>query len=106
MYFTLQNIPEFWNVATRPLANNGLGFSVAVALVGLEKIECFLTVLPDVRAVYAEWKRLIVRLGVLGSKVHDARLVATMNVHGIRRILTFNTDLNPTMSRPFTPRHF
>lgn len=23
---------------------------------------------------------------------HDAKLVATMNVHGIRRILTFNTD--------------
>jgi predicted nucleic acid-binding protein len=24
--------------------------------------------------------------------VHDARLVAAMNVHGVRRILTFNTD--------------
>jgi len=23
--------------------------------------------------------------------VHDARLVAAMNVHGVRRILTFNT---------------
>jgi predicted nucleic acid-binding protein len=38
-----------------------------------------------------QWKRLVVRHSVLGSKVHDARLVATMNVHGIRRILTFNT---------------
>jgi len=26
LYFTLQNISEFWNVATRPIANNGLGF--------------------------------------------------------------------------------
>ena len=92
VYFTLQNISEFWTVATRPLANNGLGFSVALALGELEKIERFLTVLPDVPAVYGEWKRLIVRHGVLGSKVHDARLVAMMNVHGIRRILTFNTD--------------
>jgi len=24
--------------------------------------------------------------------MHDARLVAAMNVHGVRRILTFNTD--------------
>jgi len=63
-----------------------------LALGELEKIERFLTVLPDVPAVYGEWKRLIVRHSVLGSKVHDARLVATMNVHGIRRILTFNTD--------------
>jgi len=91
VYFTLQNISEFWSVATRPVANNGLGFSVEVALGELEKIERFLTILPDSPAVYGEWKRLVVRHGVLGSKVHDAKLVATMNVHGIRRILTFNT---------------
>lgn len=90
--FTLQNISEFWNVATRPLANNGLGFSVALVLAEVDKIERFLTVLPDSQAVYPEWKQLVVRHGVLGSKVHDARLVATMNIHGIRRILTFNTE--------------
>jgi predicted nucleic acid-binding protein len=92
VYFTLQNISEFWNVATRPVANNGLGFSIALALGEVEKIERYLTVLPDSPAVYGEWKRLVVRHGVLGSKVHDAKLVATMSIHGIRRILTFNTD--------------
>jgi len=92
VYFTLQNMSEFWNVATRPAANNGLGFSVAVALGEMEKIERFLTVLPDSPAVYWEWRRLVVQHGVLGSKVHDAKLVATMNVHGIRRILTLDTD--------------
>ncbi len=91
VYFTLQNMSEFWNVATRPVANNGLGFPVALALTELEKIERFLTVLPDAPAVYGEWKRLVVQHNVLGSKVHDAKLVATMKVHGIRRILTFNT---------------
>jgi len=50
-----------------------------------------MTLLPDAPAVYAEWKRLVVQHGVLSSKAHDARLVATMNVHGVRRILTFNT---------------
>jgi len=78
VYFTLQNASEFWNVATRPVSNNGLGFSGALALAELEKIERFLTVLPDSPAVYAEWKRLVVRHGVLGSKVHDAKLVAAM----------------------------
>jgi predicted nucleic acid-binding protein len=92
VYFTLQNISEFWNVATRPVANNGLGFSIGLALGELEKIERFLTVLPDSPAVYGEWKRLVLRHGVLGSKVHDAKLVATMNVHGVRRVLTFNTE--------------
>jgi predicted nucleic acid-binding protein len=92
VYFTLQNMSEFWNVATRPAASNGLGFSVALALGEVEEIERFLTVLPDSPSVYTEWKRLVVQHGVLGSKVHDAKLVATMNVHGIRRILTFNTE--------------
>jgi predicted nucleic acid-binding protein len=102
VYFTLQNISEFWNVVTRPAANNGLGFSVALALAELEKIGRFLTVLPDSPAVYGEWKRLVVRHGVLRSKVHDAKLVATMNVHGIRRMLTFNTET----SRVMTSRRF
>lgn len=92
VYFTLQNLTEFWNVATRPAANNGLGFSVALTLSEVEKIERVLTVLPDSPAVYGEWKRLVAQHGVMGVKVHDARLVAMMNVHGIRRILTFNTD--------------
>jgi predicted nucleic acid-binding protein len=30
--FTLQNIAGFWNVTTRPLDNNGLGFSVPLVL--------------------------------------------------------------------------
>jgi hypothetical protein len=44
--FTPQNISESWNVATRPLANNGLGFSVSLVLAEVEKIERILTLLP------------------------------------------------------------
>lgn len=90
VYFTLQNISEFWNVATRPVARNGLGLSAALALEQVNKIERFLTVLPDSPMVYEEWKRLVVAHGVLGTKVDDAKLVATMNVHGVLRILTFD----------------
>ena len=91
MYFSLQNISEFWNVVTRPAAVNGLGFSPQFALNEVAKIEQVLTLLPDVPAVYGEWKRLVSTYGVSGAKVHDARLVALMNVHGLRRLLTFNT---------------
>lgn len=45
-----------------------------LALAEVEKIERFLTALPDSPAVYSEWKRLVVRHGV-----------------GIRRILPFHT---------------
>jgi|ERR1700691_2290328 predicted nucleic acid-binding protein len=90
-YFTLQNISEFWNVMTRPIPANGLGFSSSLALREVDKIERVLTFLPDTAAVYPEWKRLVTTYAVLGVKVHDARLAAIMNVHGVRQILTFNT---------------
>jgi predicted nucleic acid-binding protein len=72
--FTPQNIAEFWNVATRPVGRNGLGFSVGLALREVEKIERILTLLPDSPVTYEEWKRLVLRHAVMGSKVHDARL--------------------------------
>lgn len=88
--FTPQNIAEFWNVATRPIAVNGLGFSVDLTLAEVAKIERALTLVPDTEANYREWKRLVILHDVRGSKVHDARLVAAMNVHGVQRILTFD----------------
>ncbi len=90
IHFTLQNIAEFWNVATRPARHNGLGFPVSLVVAEVEKIEMSFELLPDTPQLYAEWKALVVRHGVIGVKVHDARLVAAMNVHGVRRLLTFN----------------
>ena len=89
--FTAQNVYEFWNVVTRPIASNGLGFSTAQARAEVEKIETVLTLLPDSPAAYPEWKRLVAKHGVQGVQVHDTRLVASMNVHGVRQLLTFNT---------------
>ena len=88
--FTPQNIAEFWNVMTRPVMSNGLGFSTAETAAEVRKIEAVFTLLPDAPATYAEWKRLVVKHSVQGAKVHDTRLVAAMNVHGVGRILTFN----------------
>lgn len=50
VYFTLQNISEFWNVLTRPIANNGLGFSAELALREVEKIERLLLGYPRITA--------------------------------------------------------
>jgi hypothetical protein len=41
------------------VAANGLGFSVALVLSEVGKIERLLTLLPDSPAVYSEWKRLV-----------------------------------------------
>jgi predicted nucleic acid-binding protein len=90
VYYTPQNIAEFWNVATRPADKNGMGLPVATAQGEVEKIERLLMLLPDSPMAFGEWKRLVARHGVMGVQVHDARLVALMAVHGVRRLLTFN----------------
>jgi hypothetical protein len=41
VYFTMQNICEFWNVVTRPIGVNGLGFTPDFALSEVGKIEGF-----------------------------------------------------------------
>jgi predicted nucleic acid-binding protein len=91
-HFTHQNISEFWNVATRPVDKNGLGLSVKFVLTEVHALERILTLLSDTPTIYTEWKHLVVKHAVLGSKVHDARLVAAMRVHGVGHILTFNTS--------------
>jgi predicted nucleic acid-binding protein len=90
VHVTAQNIAEFWAVATRPQAQNGLGFAVAVVVAALEHIERIFALLPDHPAIYDHWKRLVTTYGVIGNQVYDARLVAAMMAHGVSRILTFN----------------
>ena len=87
---TSQNCVEFWNVATRPADRNGLGLEPADADRLLRLVERLFPVLPDVPAVYPQWRQLVVAFGVSGVQVHDARLVAAMTVHGVSHILTFN----------------
>jgi predicted nucleic acid-binding protein len=87
---TPQIMAEFWNVATRSIEHNGLGLAHAQAEEELLHLEAFVVLLGETAEVYAEWKQLVVAHSVTGVKVHDARLVAAMNAHGISRILTFN----------------
>jgi predicted nucleic acid-binding protein len=88
---TAQNIAEFWNVCTRPLNLNGLGNSIAGTDKLTSRIETFFTVLPDSMEAFRIWRRFVVEHEVRGAKVHDARLAAIMQAHGIKQILTFNT---------------
>jgi len=87
-----QNLIEFWNSATRPADKNGLGFSPSHTETEVSKIESLLIVLPESPAIYPEWRRLVIAHSVLGRQVHDARIVAAMNVNRVTHLLTFNID--------------
>lgn len=91
LFYTSQNLGEFWNAMTRPANRNGYGLTPAEADKAALEFETAFDILPDSPAVHAEWRCLLVKHSVSGVQVHDARIVAAMHVHGVRRILTFNT---------------
>jgi predicted nucleic acid-binding protein len=86
----LQNIAEFWNVCTRPADKNGLGLTPQETETRLNRLDSILTVLHDTSLVYSQWRKLIVQHEVKGIQVHDARIAAAMQVHGVARLLTCN----------------
>ena len=87
-----QNLIEFWAVATRPAANNGLALSVDETAKHVSTFKKVFTLLPETPDVLPEWEQLVVKHKVVGKQAHDARLVAAMNVHNVTHLLTFNTD--------------
>ena len=90
LFYSPQNIVEFWNVTTRPAASNGFGLSIAEAEYQVRLIERGFTLLPDNERIHSVWRRLVNDHGVHGRQVHDARLVAAMYVHDVPNLLTLN----------------
>src|SRR5687768_12504308 len=87
-----QTLVEFWAVATRPVEANGFGWdSVRTADECREFLKHF-PLLEDRPAVFTEWMNLVERNGIRGRRTFDARLVAVMQVHGVSRMVTFNTE--------------
>jgi predicted nucleic acid-binding protein len=81
---------EFWAVATRPLAVNGLGMAPSAAESELTQIKQLFRLLDDTPAVYMEWEKLVLQYSVSGKNAHDTRIVAAMMVHHLSQLLTFN----------------
>lgn len=90
VYVLPQNIAEFWNVCTRPTGKNGLGLTPQETADRMKGLDAILSVLHDTPEVYTRWRRLLVDHAVKGIQVHDARIAAAMQVHGIARLLTYN----------------
>jgi predicted nucleic acid-binding protein len=98
LHVTAQNLVEFRNVATRPKALNGLGLTIAEAESKSAIFEGSFPLLPETIDIFPAWKALVTALGVIGKRVHDARLVAVCHVHKVTHLLTFNIAHFTTLS--------
>lgn len=92
LHITAQNLVEFRNMATRPKAVNGLGLSAVDAEAKAAGFEAKFSLLPETPDIYLAWKALVSALGIIGKRVHDARLVAVCHVHAVTHLLTFNVS--------------
>ena len=96
VFLVPQVLVEFWSVATRPVEVNGYGWSAKDAEAKVAELLRQFPLLPEGPPVFPEWLRLVTRYGIIGKQVHDARLVAQLNVHGVTHLLTFNVgDFQP-----------
>jgi predicted nucleic acid-binding protein len=93
-YIAPQTIYEFWVVATRPVVNGGLGYSPSVTRRAIRYFIEKYNLLDDNFATMDDALDLAEAEGVTGRRIHDARLVAVMRAHGIRNVLSFDSDMD------------
>ena len=73
LFVAVQNLIEFWAVATRPLGSeNGLGITSEAATRELAAIKDLFPILPEPASIFEEWENLVTTYGVSGKNAHDA----------------------------------
>ena len=83
-------------MATRPVEVNGYGWTAMEAEAKVAELLRQFPLFPETPAIFPEWLRLASHHGIIGKQVHDARLVAQLNVHSVPHLLTFNVgDFQP-----------
>ncbi len=89
--YVQQNRREFWSVCTRTAGERGgYGLSPEGTVRRLAALDTLFTRLPEREGAGIVWDRLVRQYGVRGVQVHDAQLVAEMEVRGITHLLTLN----------------
>ena len=85
-----QVLREYLAVASRP-ATAGGGIPLNDVLDNIDAFRSAFRIVEDGLAGLDQLVRLIRQIPTAGRRVHDANIVATMQAHGVRRLLTHNT---------------
>ncbi len=91
LYTSGQILREYLAVATRPVAQNGLGLARSAAVANVRALRTRLHLLAEDEKVSERLLDLLDAVECLGQQVHDANVVATMLVHGVDTVVTINT---------------
>ena len=91
LIISTQVLREYLATATR-LSVTGSGIPLADIFENLQTFQREFTVVEDTRSVAAALENLARSVAVAGKQVHDANIVAAMQIYAISRLLTFNAN--------------
>ncbi len=89
-FITAQVVIEFWIVATRPVAVNGLGWDIEKTERAVQMLINQFEWLEEVPDIFTHWLSLVTTHKISGKRTHDLRIEAVMLAHDISHILTLN----------------
>ncbi|MFP4282429.1 MAG: type II toxin-antitoxin system VapC family toxin [Opitutales bacterium] len=92
LFLSGQVLREYLVVATRPVAQNGLGLDPQEANRNLGTFLQVAQLLPENADTARILRELVVHHALSGKRIHDAGIVATMLSHGLRDLKTWNPD--------------
>lgn len=89
-FITSQVIIEFWVVATRPIAVNGLEWTTAETEQAVKMLINQFELLEETPDIFLLWLNLVITHNVSGKRTYDLRIQSVMLAHNISHILTLN----------------
>jgi len=89
LFICPQNMQEFRQVATRPSASNGLGWSSEDTASIISQFEQRYTLVTETARIYPTWRRIVEATQAMGRANFDARLVAIAELAEMESVVTF-----------------
>ncbi len=89
-FITPQVLIEFWVVATRPVALNGLGWTPEETELAVQMLINQFELLEETSDIFLIWLSLATTHRISGKRTHDLRIQAVVTAHNISHILTLN----------------
>jgi predicted nucleic acid-binding protein len=89
-FITSQVLIEFWVVATRPVAVNGLGWTPEETERAVQMLINQFSLLEETPDIFRIWLSLATTYKISGKRTHDLRIQAVALAHNISHILTLN----------------
>jgi len=90
LFICAQVLAEFWVVSTRPREANGWGLAFDDAVIEIGKVRATFRCLAEPPDMADRWQQVVIDNKTMGKPAYDARLVAMMVAHGVKRIVTLN----------------